>query len=38
MADGNKIENWKLYCIMMSMLVCGTCNTLFMKWQDKTKV
>ena len=30
------IPNSMLYCIMLAMLVSGTCNTIVMKWQDKT--
>jgi len=32
------IPNGMLYCIMLAMLFFGTCNTIVMKWQDKTVV
>jgi len=32
------IPNSMLYCIMLAMLIFGTCNTIVMKWQDKTEV
>ena len=32
------IPNNVLYCIMLAMLIFGTCNTIVMKWQDKTVV
>ena len=34
----NTISNCKLYCIMLTMLFFGTCNTIVMKAQDKVKV
>lgn len=33
-----EIENYKLYTIMIMMLIFGTCNTLVMKWQDEIEV
>jgi hypothetical protein len=34
----NTIENWKLYSVMVLMLITGTCNTIVMKMQDQVVV
>jgi len=34
----NTVSNVKLYCIMLTMLFFGTCNTIVMKAQDKAVV
>ena len=36
MKDEEKYVGWKLYALMVGMLITGTANTLIQKYQDET--